>query len=293
MYELHQVGSMSYYLESPAKIGIYRPEGSDEVYLIDSGSDKDAGRRTRKVLDEQGWRCRGILVTHSNADHVGGCAYLQKQYNCPVFCSGIEAAITAYPELEPAFLYGGFPYKELRHKFLMAQPCETVLLDDPRFPAEVTVLSLPGHFFHQVGYLLPDGTAFIADCLSSQETIEKYRVGFIYDVGAYLDTLRKLPELGAKMYVPSHAAPAEDITPLAQVNIAATEEIAEHIVALCCEGTTWEELLYNIFEDYGLEMTHQQYVLIGSTVRSYLSYLKESGRITVAIEGKRVVWRSV
>ena len=26
MYELHQVGPMSYYLESPAKIGIYRPE---------------------------------------------------------------------------------------------------------------------------------------------------------------------------------------------------------------------------------------------------------------------------
>ena len=63
MYELRQVGPQSYYLESPAKIGIYRPEDSDEVYLIDSGSDKDAGRRTRKELDAQGWRCRGILVT--------------------------------------------------------------------------------------------------------------------------------------------------------------------------------------------------------------------------------------
>ena len=293
MYELHQVGPMSYYLESPAKIGIYRPEGSDEVYLIDSGSDKDAGRRTRKVLDEQGWRCRGILVTHSNADHVGGCAYLQKQYDCPVFSGGIEGAITAWPEMEPAFLYGGYPYKELRHKFLMAQPCEVTPITDPAFPGEVTVLSLPGHFFQQVGFLLPDGTAFIADCLSSQETIEKYRVGFIYDVAAYLDTLRKLPELGAKVYVPSHAAVTEDIAPLANVNIAATETIAEDIVKLCGEGTTWEELLYGLFDAYGMEMTHQQYVLIGSTVRSYLSYLKESGRIAVAIEDNRVVWRAV
>ncbi|MBO5122510.1 MAG: MBL fold metallo-hydrolase, partial [Oscillospiraceae bacterium] len=91
----------------------------------------------------------------------------------------------------------------------------------------------------------------------------------------------------------SHAAPAEDIAPLANFNIAATEEIAEHIVAFCADGTTWEELLYNLFEDYGLEMTHQQYVLIGSTVRSYLSYLKESGRLEVRIEGKRVMWYAV
>jgi hypothetical protein len=40
-------------------------------------------------------------------------------------------------------------------------------------------------------------------------------------------------------------------------------------------------------------MTHQQYVLIGSTLRSYLSYLKENGRLSVAIEDNRVVWRAV
>ena len=95
MYELVQVGPQSYYIESPAKIGIYR-RNDTEVYLLDSGSDKDAGRRCRKVLDEQGWTCRGILVTHSNADHTGGCAYLQKQYNCKVFSGGIEAAITGW-----------------------------------------------------------------------------------------------------------------------------------------------------------------------------------------------------
>ena len=136
MYELVQAGDKSYYIQSPAKIGIYRAS-STEVYLIDSGSDKDAGRRCRKVLDEQGWICRGILVTHSNADHVGGCAYLQKQYGCKVFSGGIEGAITAHPVLEPSFLYGGYPFKELRHKFLMAQPCEVTPFTDGDFPKEL------------------------------------------------------------------------------------------------------------------------------------------------------------
>ena len=116
MYELHQVGEKSYYIDCPAKIGVYRANETD-VYLIDSGNDKDAGRKVRKILDEQGWQLKGILNTHSNADHIGGNRYLQQQTGCKIFSSGIEAAFTENPILEPSFLYGGYPCKDLRHKF--------------------------------------------------------------------------------------------------------------------------------------------------------------------------------
>lgn len=97
MYELVQVGERSYYIQCPAKIGIYRQSETD-VYLVDSGNDKDAGRRVRRILEEQGWRLKGILNTHSNADHVGGNHYLQQQYGCKIFARGIEAAFTRSPE---------------------------------------------------------------------------------------------------------------------------------------------------------------------------------------------------
>ena len=67
MFELVQVNEKTYYIESPAKIGVYVAGGAD-VYLIDSGNDKDAGRKIRKLLDEKGWTLKGILNTHSNAD---------------------------------------------------------------------------------------------------------------------------------------------------------------------------------------------------------------------------------
>lgn len=292
MYELIQVGERSYYLQSPAKIGIYRASDT-EVYLIDSGSDKDAGRRCRKVLEEQGWTCRGILVTHSNADHIGGCAYLQKQYGCKVFSGGIEGAFTAHPVLEPSFLYGGYPFGELRHKFLMAQPCRVTPFTDGDFPGEVEILPLPGHFFEMVGFRLPDGTAFIADCLSSDEVLEKYRLLFLYDVAGYLTTLAQVADMDAKMFVPSHAPATADIAPLARRNRDQVLAVAEHICRLCRGGKTPEELLRQLFIDYDLTMNHEQYVLIGSTVRSYTAWLKDTGRLRCTFEDNRLIWQTV
>ena len=51
MYELIQVSEKCYYIQSPAKIGLVRLNDKD-VCLIDSGNDKDAGRKVRQILDE-------------------------------------------------------------------------------------------------------------------------------------------------------------------------------------------------------------------------------------------------
>ncbi|MBE6689423.1 MAG: MBL fold metallo-hydrolase [Ruminococcaceae bacterium] len=292
MYELVKISDISYYIQSPAKIGIYLKNDCD-AYLIDSGNDKDAGRRCKKILDEQGWCLKGILITHSNADHIGGCAYLQSQYGCKVFAGGIEAAFTKNPILEPAFLYGGFPFSELKHKFLMAQPCDVSSFEDADFPKEVEIIPLPGHFFDMVGFKLPDGTFFIADCLSSETALEKYHLSFLYDAEAYLKTLEALPSITASVYIPSHAQPTKDISDLAKLNRDKVMSIATEIVTLCSKPVTFEELLDSVFTHYALTMTYEQYVLIGSTLRSYLAWLKESGKITCSIDGNRIVWQAV
>ena len=98
MYELIQISEHDYYIQSPAKIGLVRLNDT-EVCLIDSGNDKDAGRRVRKLLDERGWKLKAIFNTHSNADHIGGNKYLQAQTGCRIFAPGIECAFTNYPIL--------------------------------------------------------------------------------------------------------------------------------------------------------------------------------------------------
>ena len=87
MYELIQISEQSYYIQSPAKIGLVKLNEQD-VCLIDSGNDKDAGRKVRQLLDANGWRLTAIYNTHSNADHIGGNKYLQDQTGCKIYAPG-------------------------------------------------------------------------------------------------------------------------------------------------------------------------------------------------------------
>lgn len=292
MYELIQAFGSSYYIQSPAKIGLVKLS-EKEVCLIDSGNDKDAGRRVRKLLDEQGWQLKAICNTHANADHNGGNRYLQQQTGCRILAPGIDCAITRHPILEPAFLYGGYPVKELRRKFLLAQESEAEYLTKENVPGDMEIIPLPGHFFDMVGYRTGDDVVYLADCLSSRETLEKYQIGFLYDVAAYLDTLERVKAMEARLFVPAHAAATEDIKALAQENIDKVNEIAGRILALCAEPVMFESVLQRLFQVYGLTMDFEQYALVGSTVRSYLSWLKETGRVEAIFDEGRLLWRSL
>lgn len=292
MYELNQVGKNSYYIQSPAKIGLVKLNDTD-VCLIDSGSDKEAGRKVRQILDKNGWTLKAIYNTHSNADHIGGNRYLQAQTGCAVYAPGIECDFTNSPILEPAFLYGGFPPKALRHKFLLAQESQAERLTDEVLPKGMSTIALPGHFFDMAGFRTEDDVVYLADCLSSKETLEKYQIGFIYDVDAYLKTLEKVKEMKAAMFVPAHAHVQEDISSLAQLNIDKVHEIAERIEAICKEPVIFERVLQKLFLDYGLVMNFEQYVLVGSTVRSYLSWLKDRGSLEVIFEEGQLLWRKM
>lgn len=292
MFELNQVSEKCYYINCPAKIGVYKANQSD-VYLIDSGNDKDAGRKVRKILNENGWNLKGIINTHSNADHIGGNQYLQQQTECKIFANGIEKAFTEYPILEPSFLYGGYPCKDLKHKFLLAKESNVLDITDPDFPKELEVISLPGHFFDMIGIRTPDNIVFLADCISSKTTLEKYQISFIYDVEEYLKTLDKVETMQANLFIPAHAPATDDIKELVQFNRQKIYDIADKIKSILKTPMNFEELLKKIFDDYELMMNFEQYVLVGSTVRSYLSWLKDKEEIKADFMDNYLIWNNI
>lgn len=195
-----------------------------------------------------------------------------------------------YPVLEPAYLFGGFPPAELRNKFLMAKPCAVRDVDDPGFPPELAVVPLLGHYFAMVGVMTPDKVFFCADCLSRERILAKYHVTVLYDVAEYLATLERMSAMDAELFVPAHADPVRDIRPLAEKNADSVREVADRVLGLCGEGRTFEEVLAEVFALYGLSMDFIQYVLVGSTVRSYLAYLRGKGAVDVVFAENRMLW---
>ncbi len=281
-----RVTDKSFYIDNPSKVGVWLD--GDTCYLIDSGNDKDAGRKIAQAVEREGWTCGGIILTHSNADHMGGAAALSARLGAPVYATPMEAAVARHPILEPSLLYGGRPFSQLRNKFLMAKPVEMVL--ESPLPAGLRYIPLPGHYLDMSGVMTPDRVFFAADCLFGENIIDKYHLSYVLDPGLFIATLKMLPTLEADWFVPSHAPAAQNIAPLAEKNIKKVEEIISVIQGLCEEPRGFDDLLEAIFTHFGLSMDYDQYVLVGSTLRNYLSWLSDEGRLTPRIEGARLLW---
>ncbi len=292
MYELIKVTEKCFYVNCPAKIGIVKIS-DDEVMLIDSGNDKDAGKKVLKILNENSLKLKMIVNTHSHADHIGGNRYLSEQTGCKVYAPEKECPFIENTLLEPSFLFGAYPMKALRGKFLMAKETEAEPLSEGVLPEGFEIINLAGHSYSMVGIKTPDNVFYIGDCLSAKETLDKYKIVFLYDVEQYINTLETVKGMTAKMFIPSHAAASEDISLLAEYNVEKVKEIADKIKEICSVPTGFEDLLKQIFDEYALIMTAEQYVLVGSTVRSYLSYLYDRGEITIKIENNKFLWETV
>lgn len=295
MYELVKVSDCTYYIDCPARMGVFVRENS-EAFLIDSGNDKDAGKKAKRILEGEGWKLKGVLTTHSHADHIGGCNYLQSQTGCKIFTSPMEGVFATHTTLMPISLYGGNPHKEIRHKDMIAKPCSVSGFDDPDFPREIEVIDLGGHAPGQVGYKLPDGSVFLADVLCTKQTLDKYAIVYLYDVAAHLDSLDRVAQLDVPegaMFIPAHCPVTADVTELTAHNKEKILEIADFLATVCREAKTLEQLLAEAFVHYGLTMNFAQHELIGSTIRSYMTYLEQQGRIEIMIADNYLYYKAV
>ena len=70
-------------------------------------------------------------------------------------------------------------------------------------------------------------------------------------------------------------------------------EIENKILEICENPLCFEQILQKLFQLYDLGMNFQQYVLVGSTVRSYLSWMKEQGKLKAEFLDSMLLWSRV
>ena len=117
-----------------------------ENMLIDAGNNED-GLKLVSYLHSIGiTNFKYVVGTHAHADHIGGNKLIQDRTNCKIFAYGIEKSFTENPILEPSFLYGSYPFADLKNKFLLAKESTVTSIED-NLPEGLEYFPLKGHFF--------------------------------------------------------------------------------------------------------------------------------------------------
>lgn len=290
MEELIQAKGNSYYLPGITKIGVVKT-AEDKVVLIDSGLDDDDGARALRAITEHGWKLEAVFNTHSHADHIGGNACLQKETGCPIYVPDLECDFVNHPILETSFFYGGFPPMGLRRQVFLAEESRALPLTKDVLPEGWEILPFPGHWFNMAGFRTADDVVYLADLvLSEQAMARRSKIPYLVDAGAYLETLEKAKHMEAALFIPGHADATTDISDLVQKNMDKIYEIRDCLLEILEQPLSVDQILQKVFRKYGLLMDLAQYVLIGSTIRSYLAWLEAEGKIRYISRDNLLLW---
>ena len=296
MADLQELGSNVYYLPGGVNAAVVC-NGDGEALLVDTGGDKDHGRRLKRACDALSVKPVAILNTHSHADHYGGNEYLVRNFNLPVYAPPFEGSIMQSPLLEPVYLFNGAqPPKEMLSKWLLAKPSPVdYLLSPGRLELHGLTLKIfdtsgHAHTHYSVGV----GDVLIAaDAVFGESVLEKYPLPFGQNVGRQVESAARVGEAGAGVVLPGHGEPTENVAGLVEANLAAFKRAAD-LVAEAATGVDTATVLARTSDALGVVMTDlPRYTLNLCTVMAYLSYLREEERVTLSLENNALRWSQV
>ena len=287
--ELKQIGSKTFCIEHDTNIGIHFTDDG-RMYLIDTGSKGD-GEKIDEILSREGWVPSCIINTHTHIDHIGGNEFLMRKYGIPAYCTDYDMAFAHYSELEAAYMNGGYPAEKLRTIF--AHPGMIGFRSiEKETPDGIDWTYLPGHSFGMIGIRTSDDIWFLGDSYLSRSFLTQYTFGFIYNVEAYIDTLKKLKEFKGSLFVPSHGIIESDIVETLEQNLRSVTEMCSMICETCREYRGQDEILQQMYERLRMHARPAQHALLSSTVKSYLTYLQDRNKLECRFVDNIMKWRT-
>lgn len=294
------------------KIGIFNSYAKSafiidetDIYLIDTGTGEQDGKDILKILKSlyPEKKIKAILNTHSHADHCGGNYIIQKETQAEIWTPEKESHIMAFTNLSAATCWGGNPFEELKNPVFTTEnnTTATKIINGKIInlnSINISCIPLPGHFLDQTGFLVFDKDKntkafFLGDGFFGSSMLKRFWIPFMYNPVEFRNSINRIENTNADYYIPAHGEiyTKENINAIAEINIMVTLELESLIINLLKKEPMTQERLLKKAADYAeIKLKMNQYILIGSTIRSYLSSLYDRKLIRFEIINNEMIW---
>ena len=298
-----------------ALMPVYKLTDTD-IVLMDTGYAKLDRSALTNLVEDNGFRLRGILCSHAHFDHTGNVRYLQQRYGCQAAAQIIEAGISVNPDAYRAN-YVALTYGKSHEYFL-----EECFLADVIIPADadhvdfcgarVGRLQLPGHSAGHIGIVTPDNVAYVGDCLIDEGQIEGAKLPTSMFIARDLESKESLRALRcpANIIAPTPALPAPapppaqnpappqaqgqkplycllltDIGPLIDRNLAFILDKGQEVLDCLEDGMSFDQWIYTFCKKENVR-THNEFKfsVVERNFANFVDWLADEGRIEVRRE---------
>lgn len=274
-----------------ALLGVYHVTEKD-IVLIDTGYAKLDRAGLTAMIEDNGFRLRGVICSHAHFDHSGNVRYLQQRYGARAAAHIIEAGISVNPDAYRAN-YVALTYGKSREYFL--EECfvaDTIIGPEDEWldfcGARFGILQLPGHSAGHIGVVTPDNVAYVGDCLLDQQQIDNAKLPTSMFIARDLQSKEFLRQSRYDAYIIAHKAVITDHTALdALVDSNSTfiyrkaDELLEDLV----DGMTFAQWIAAFCQRENIRTKNEfKFSIIERNFANFVDWLTDEGRITIQRE---------
>lgn len=290
MEMLHVLGNTYAAVGSTALLPIYKLNERD-IVLIDTGYAKLDRAGLVNLLDGSGLVPKYVLCSHAHFDHTGNVRYLQERYGAKAILSLIEAGISVNPDSYRAN-YVALTYGKSRELFL--EECFTAdrVLRETDTSLELDgrtfgILPLPGHSAGHLGFVTPDGAAYVGDCLISQSEIDGAKLPTSMFIARDLESKAYLKITDYPVYILAHkeVVRREALEGLIDRNIGFIQSKRAELLEVLEDGMTFSEWIGAFCQRENVR-THNElkFSIVERNFSNFVSWLTDSGAVMVRRE---------
>lgn len=295
-YLEHVLGNTWCIVTDYCRIPLYMPDRSQAV-MIDSGLKNPDREGILSLLEREKIHVSALLTSHHHIDHIGNHTAIKETHGCKVYMTPYAEIVGREPsglqaigyETSTIFKAGGL-YRFCKPDGIISQDDASFTVSGITFP----LLWLPGHAVEHVGFVTPDGVAYIGDTLLSDHVLHAVKLPYYTCLRLDLETKELLRKVQCRRYILAHNGVYDEIGSLIDRNIANVQEKLGIVERLAEQWITLEQLCIAVMTHLDSDLNSVAKV-VGSkrNIQILVEYLVEVGRLNIRVRDGHVEYIAV